>query len=238
MHRTSRSASLNPFVCLVGASLVALACSSGEGARTGSGGSSAPAGATGGGIDAAAGAVGSGGAVSTGGLGAAGAGGAAGTRGSGGGAGQGVAGAAGGGSGIVSSGTCSGSSAMNGDVTVNLGSLQQKISGFGVSTAWGSTMSASDAASLWSRTTGAGLSLHRVRIDYTNGQTSEINIAKMAVSYGVTVWATPWTPPVADKSNDNPVEGTLTNGAAFATFLTGFVGWMQSQGVPIYAVSE
>jgi glucuronoarabinoxylan endo-1,4-beta-xylanase len=168
-------------------------------------------------------------------------GGASGNGGNGGGsgsAGQGVAGAGGnGGGGIVSSGTCSGASAMSGDVTVNLGSLQQKISGFGVSTAWGSAMSASDAALLWSTTTGAGLSLHRVRIDYTNGHTSEINIAKMAVSYGVTVWASPWTPPVADKSNQDPVEGTLTNGADFAVFLGGFVSWMKSQGVPIYAVS-
>jgi glucuronoarabinoxylan endo-1,4-beta-xylanase len=133
--------------------------------------------------------------------------------------------------------TCGGGSAMSGDVTVNLGDVHQKISGFGVSTAWGSSMSASDAALLWSTTTGAGLSLHRIRIDYTNGHTSELNIAKMAVGYGVTVWATPWTPPVADKSNDNSVEGTLTNPSAYATFLVGFVNWMKQNGVNIYAVS-
>ncbi|HEY2408933.1 MAG TPA: glycoside hydrolase family 30 beta sandwich domain-containing protein, partial [Polyangiaceae bacterium] len=51
------------------------------------------------------------------------------------------------------------------------------------------------------------------------------------------VWATPWTPPVADKSNANSVEGTLTNPAAYATFLAGFVTYMKGQGVPIYAVS-
>ncbi len=137
----------------------------------------------------------------------------------------------------VGSGTCGGGSAMTGDVTINLSSLQQKISGFGASTAWSSSMSAADAATLWSTTTGAGLSLHRVRIDYTNGHTSEVNIAKMAVGYGVTVWASPWTPPTADKSNNSAVEGTLTNGPAYAAFLTGFVSYMQSQGVPIYAVS-
>jgi glucuronoarabinoxylan endo-1,4-beta-xylanase len=98
-------------------------------------------------------------------------------------------------------------------------------------------MSAADANTLWSTTTGAGLSLHRVRIDYTNGQTSELNIAKMAVAHGVTVWATPWTPPIADKSNNSSVEGTLTNPAAYATFLMGFVNYMKGQGVPIYAVS-
>jgi glucuronoarabinoxylan endo-1,4-beta-xylanase len=121
---------------------------------------------------------------------------------------------------------------------VNLSDVHQHISGFGASTAWGSTMSNTDAALLWSTTTGAGLSLHRVRIDYQTGHTSELNIAKLAVSYGVTVWATPWTPPVADKSNNNAVEGMLTNGQALATFLTGFVSYMKGQGVPIYAVSS
>jgi glucuronoarabinoxylan endo-1,4-beta-xylanase len=121
---------------------------------------------------------------------------------------------------------------------VNLADVHQHISGFGASTAWNSAMSAADAAALWSTTTGAGLSLHRVRIDYQTGHTSELNIAKLAVSYGVTVWATPWTPPVADKSNNNAVEGTLTNGQAFATFLMGFVSYMKGQGVPIYAVSS
>ncbi len=98
-------------------------------------------------------------------------------------------------------------------------------------------MSTSDAAKLWSTTTGAGLSLHRVRIDPTTGQTSETNIAKMAVGYGVKVWATPWTPPAADKSNNSTVMGTLTNPSAFATYLANFVTYMKGQGVPIYAVS-
>jgi glucuronoarabinoxylan endo-1,4-beta-xylanase len=99
-------------------------------------------------------------------------------------------------------------------------------------------MTSAQADLLWSITTGAGLSLHRVRIDPTTGQTSEINIAKMAVAHGVTIWATPWTPPAADKSNNSTVMGTLTNGAAFATFLKGFVSYMKGQGVPIYAVSS
>lgn len=148
------------------------------------------------------------------------------------------AGAGGGGGGNQ---TCGGGAAMGGDVTVDLADLHQKISGFGASTAWGSTMSSSDAALLWSTTTGAGLSLHRVRIDYQTGHTSELNIAKMAVGYGVTVWATPWTPPAADKTGasgtNGEVEGTLSNPQAFATFLADFVSYMKSQGVDIYAVS-
>jgi glucuronoarabinoxylan endo-1,4-beta-xylanase len=164
-------------------------------------------------------------------------GGASGGAGSGG-ATAGATGAGTGGSGTGGTGTtCGGGAAMTSDVKVNLSDLQQKISGFGASTAWSSTMSAADAATLWSTKTGAGLSLHRIRVDYTNGQTSELSIAKLVAGYGVTVWATPWTPPVADKSNDNSVEGTLTNGQAYATFLTGFVSYMKGQGVNIFAVS-
>jgi glucuronoarabinoxylan endo-1,4-beta-xylanase len=121
-------------------------------------------------------------------------------------------------------------------VILTLSNLQQKISGFGASTAWGSTMSATDADLLWSTTTGAGLSLHRIRIA-PDGTTSETNIAKLAVARGATVWATPWTPPPEDKSNNNSVIGTLTNGQDFANRLAKFVQTMKDNGVPIYAVS-
>jgi glucuronoarabinoxylan endo-1,4-beta-xylanase len=163
------------------------------------------------------------------------------------GAGGGSAGGAGGSDGAGGSGgagggqTCGGGAAATGDVTVNLADLHQKISGFGASTAWGSSMSAADADLLWSTTKGAGLSLHRIRIDYTNGRTSELSIAKLAVARGVTVWATPWTPPGADKTGCSgtscSVEGTLSNPQAFATFLANFVSYMKGQGVSIYAVS-
>jgi glucuronoarabinoxylan endo-1,4-beta-xylanase len=227
---------------LAGAALFVVACASNQRAVSGAGGSGlaegGSAGTGSGGLIDGGGGSGSGGAAggTVGGASGNGDGGAAGAAGSGSATG-GVAGSGGRGAGVVGSGVCAGGKAMNGDVTVNLASLQQKISGFGASTAWSSTMSAADAATLWSTTTGAGLSLHRVRIDYTNGHTSELNIAKLAVGYGVTVWATPWTPPIADKSNDSAVEGTLTNGPAYATFLTGFVSYMKGQGVPIYAVS-
>lgn len=124
-------------------------------------------------------------------------------------------------------------------VQVDPTTQHQHIDGFGASTAWSPGLqNAADAALLWSTSSGAGLSLHRIRIDPTNGQTSEVSIAQAAVSYGVKVWATPWTPPAADKSNNNVVEGTLTNPQAFATFLSGFVSYMKNQGVDIYAVSS
>jgi glucuronoarabinoxylan endo-1,4-beta-xylanase len=148
--------------------------------------------------------------------------------------GSGSGGAAAGGS--SGSGTCGTGTSTSSDVVVNLGSAQQKMSGFGASTAWASTMSAADADLLWSTTSGAGLSLHRVRIA-PGGTTSETNIAKLAVARGVTVWATPWTPPAADKDNNNIIMGKLSNGQAFANTLASFVTTMKNSGVPIFAVS-
>jgi glucuronoarabinoxylan endo-1,4-beta-xylanase len=124
-------------------------------------------------------------------------------------------------------------------VTVNPATVYQRIDGFGASTAWGSAFNnASDPDTLWSTTTGAGLSLHRVHIDDADDSTSELSIAQKAVTYGVKVWATPWTPPAVDKSNASTIEGTLTNPQAFATYLTDFVANMKAAGVDIYAVSS
>ena len=96
--------------------------------------------------------------------------------------------------GTPGSGVCGGGTAQSSDITINEASLQQKITGFGVSSAWaGSYANASDPDYLWSTTTGAGLSLLRIR--YGDG----LAIAQAAAKAGVTVWLTPW--------------GTGTNGA-------------------------
>lgn len=102
-------------------------------------------------------------------------------------------------------------------------------------------MNAADPTTLFSTTSGAGLSLFRVRIQPSPAGTTsaaEIAMAKTAQSMGVTVWATPWTPPPADKSNDNTVEGTLTNPAAWAASLASYVTTMKAAGINLYAVSS
>ena len=71
----------------------------------------------------------------------------------------------------------------------------------------------------------------------SSGSTSELSIAKKAVTYGVKVWATPWTPPAKFKSNNNNVMGTLTKPADYAQYLVGFVKTMKNNGVDIYAIS-
>jgi glucuronoarabinoxylan endo-1,4-beta-xylanase len=99
-------------------------------------------------------------------------------------------------------------------------------------------MSAADADLLWSTTSGAGLSLHRIRIA-PDGTTTETNIAKLAVARGATVWATPWSPAAAYKSNGNVNGGTIVDGSrqAWAGSLANFVSTMKSAGVTIFAVS-
>jgi glucuronoarabinoxylan endo-1,4-beta-xylanase len=141
---------------------------------------------------------------------------------------------------------CSTGTAQTGDVTVSLSSLQQKISGFGVSSAWaGSYANASHADALWSTTTGAGLTLLRIR--YGDG----LAIAKSAASYGVTVWMTPWGtgtngasggPYTTAQTNPNGCTNNksmpvLTNPTGLASALVTWVQNAKTQGVPIYAVS-
>jgi len=254
-------------------SLFAAACGSGSTPTATAGGGSTSGGAYGSGAGGGAsgalgtvgGALGASGALGVGGaLGASGALGVGGALGASGGAngGAGSAGKAGGGGGGVAghasagaAGTgmggainqtaCSSGSAQAGDVTVSLSSLQQKISGFGVSSAWaGSYRNASDADFLWSTSKGAGMSLLRIR--YGDG----LAIAKSAAASGVKVWMTPWgtgtngaqggsytttqTNPNGCKTGSMPV---LTNPSGLASALVSWVQNAKSQGVPIYAVS-
>ncbi len=157
--------------------------------------------------------------------------------------GKATGGAATGGTGGAVTG-CSTGTAQTGDVTVSLSSLQQKISGFGVSSAWaGSYANASDPDYLWSTTTGAGLSLLRIR--YGDG----LAIAKAAAQAGVTVWMCPWGmgtngapggPYTTTQTNPNGCTGSmpvLTDPQGWASALVTWVTNAKNQGVPIYAVS-
>ena len=142
---------------------------------------------------------------------------------------------------------CSTGTAQTGDVTVSLSSLQQKITGFGVSSAWaGNYSDASHADYLWSTTKGAGLTLLRIR--YGDG----LNIAKSAASYpDVKVWMTPWGTGTNGASGgtyttaqtnpngctNNKSMPVLSNASGLASALVTWVQNAKTQGVPIYAVS-
>jgi glucuronoarabinoxylan endo-1,4-beta-xylanase len=150
----------------------------------------------------------------------------------------------GGTSAVINPTACSTGTAQSGDVTVNLSGLQQKITGFGVSTAWaGSYRNTSDADYLWSTTKGAGLTLLRIR--YGDG----LAIAKSAAAAGVTVWMTPWgtgtngatggsyTTTQSNPSGCNGSFPVLTNPTGLASALVTWVQNAKTQGIPIYAVS-
>lgn len=143
------------------------------------------------------------------------------------------------------SGTCGGGAAQPSDVTINVSSLQQRITGFGCSSAWAGNLNdpANDPDTLWSTTKGAGLTMLRIR--YGDG----LGVAKAAARYGVTVWMTPWGtgpggspggPDTTTQTNPNGCKGSmpvLTNGQDLANTLVSWVQNAKSQGVPIYAVS-
>jgi len=139
---------------------------------------------------------------------------------------------------------CGAGTSTSSDIVVNLGSQQQKITGFGVSSAWaGSYRNTSDANYLWSTTTGAGLTLLRIR--YGDG----LAIAKSAASMGATVWMTPWGTGTngatggsytTTQTNPNGCTGSmpvLSDAAGLASALATWVTNAKTQGVPIYAVS-
>jgi glucuronoarabinoxylan endo-1,4-beta-xylanase len=162
-----------------------------------------------------------------------------------------VSGASSGQTGAGTSGTTSGTggdktpgSAQAGDVTIDPGTVHQRIAGFGASSAWegGYLDPTNDPQTLFGTTgSSAGLTLFRVRIQPNPpGTTSagEIAMAKAAQDMGATVWATPWTPPSADKSNENMVEGTLTDPSAWAASLASYVTTMKNAGINIYAISS
>ncbi len=139
---------------------------------------------------------------------------------------------------------CGGGSVQSSDLTIDISDQQQTISGFGVSTAWGSTFKdpVNDPDTLWSTTKGAGLTLHRIRIGY--GNTSETTIAQKAVEYGVKVWATPWEVKRDYTSRDNCPNNSacdpppkLTDPQGWAQTLAEFAQTMKDAGVPIYAIS-
>ncbi len=123
--------------------------------------------------------------------------------------------------------------------SIDLSSPQQTIEGFGASSAW-TTPTMDDAhADQFFTTLGLGLTLLRVRIT-PDGTTDELATAQQAVARGVAVWAAPWSPPAAWKSNGSLNQGGQLLPAylgAWADRLASFVKTMADAGVPLMALS-
>ncbi|HET9960182.1 MAG TPA: glycoside hydrolase [Polyangiaceae bacterium] len=125
-------------------------------------------------------------------------------------------------------------------VTVDFGTREQRISGFGTSSAWTTpTLTDEQADFFFSEERGLGISLLRLRIA-PDGTTLETRTALRAQERGVRVWAAPWSPPGEWKTN-----GTDNHGGsllpeyyqAWAERLAAFTREMKQQGVELIALS-
>ena len=125
-------------------------------------------------------------------------------------------------------------------VQIDLATQFQVIAGFGASSAWTApSLTDAEADQFFSPDTGLGLSLLRIRIA-PDGTTGELATAQSAAARGVSVWATPWSPPADWKDNDSTVNGgSLIPGdaQAWANELAAFAASMATAGVPLTALS-
>jgi O-glycosyl hydrolase len=130
-----------------------------------------------------------------------------------------------------------------GDINVDLTSSFQLIRGFGGINmpGWIPDLTPEQVDTAFGNGPGQiGMSILRVRVPYDPEQFAlEVPSAARAVELGATVIASPWTPPAALKSNADIVGGSLLadSYAAYADHLLSFRDFMESNGVPIYALS-
>ena len=122
---------------------------------------------------------------------------------------------------------------------------QQVIRGFGGANIlqWRPDMTSAQVQKAFGSGPGqVGFSILRLRVPYdTAGGAFKMQVptAKLAQSLGAIVFASPWTPPPAMKSNNNIVAGTLNESSysAYAAYLKSFAAYMAANGAPLYAIS-
>ena len=129
------------------------------------------------------------------------------------------------------------------DATIYIDSTKQIIRGFGAANivTWRPDMTTDEINTAFGNGDGQlGFSILRFRIP---PQQSSFNInlpsAQAAYLMGVTLIASPWSPPASMKTNNNTVGGELSVSSYndFALYLKSFADYMSSNGAPIYAIS-
>jgi glucuronoarabinoxylan endo-1,4-beta-xylanase len=131
---------------------------------------------------------------------------------------------------------------MASSVSITWTNICQPIDGFGASSAFtGGSITAAQADLFFSQSLGIGLSFVRtlIPIDGTVGPTGTL---QAAVSRGANVWATPWSPPTAWKTNKKTTNaGSLLPGdyQKYADYLCSYVTTLKSQtGIDLYALFD
>jgi len=123
-------------------------------------------------------------------------------------------------------------------------SLKQYIRGFGAANIlpWRPDMTDSEIQTAFGTGDGQlGFSILRLRLPSSTGWDFSIQAAtaKKAYDMGVLVFASPWSPPAAFKSNNNTTGGYLLEShyQDFVDHLNSFIDYMEDNGVSLYAVS-
>lgn len=133
--------------------------------------------------------------------------------------------------------------AQSNAAVINLDSTHQIIRGFGAANIlpWRPDMTTDEINKAFGTGDGQiGFTILRLRVP---SDTIEFNLnvptAQAAYSKGVTIIASPWSPPAWMKSNDTIVGGRLNDisYASYATHLKSFVDYMADNDVPLYAIS-
>ncbi|HEY0953277.1 MAG TPA: glycoside hydrolase family 30 beta sandwich domain-containing protein [Roseateles sp.] len=129
-------------------------------------------------------------------------------------------------------------------VNLNPNTVYQTVRGFGGmnGAGWIPDLTAAQANTAFGTGNGqVGLSIMRMRIDPNSANwATQLPTAQLAKSLGVTLFATPWTPPAAWKSNNSLINGgTLLTSryADYASHLLSFASYMSSGNAALHAIS-
>ncbi|MDR0315558.1 MAG: hypothetical protein LBH97_01505 [Treponema sp.] len=126
-------------------------------------------------------------------------------------------------------------------ITVNTATRYQQVRGFGgMSNAWTSPVITENDITTMYGENGLGYNIFRIIIYHEPARWGELlAVARKAQSYGATIVASPWTPPVQLKSVNSHIGGHLQpeHYAGYAAHLRSFVRYMADNGVRIDAIS-
>ncbi len=129
------------------------------------------------------------------------------------------------------------------ETKINLKNTKQLIQGFGAANIlpWRPDMKSSEIKKAFGTNDGElGFTILRLRVPPNlNEFAMNVPTAKAAYSMGVKIIASPWSPPAYMKSNNNIVGGRLLEEYYddYAAHLKSFADYMESNGVPLYAIS-
>lgn len=127
--------------------------------------------------------------------------------------------------------------------TVDLSNEEQLIKGYGAINhpIWYTDINAAERELAFGNGDGQmGLTVLRIWVSDNPDQWAlELPTAKKAVEHGVTVFATPWNPPVNMTTTDASGQKMINpdSYAAYAKHLNDFVTYMRDNGVELYAIS-